>query len=635
MTEPLANKIGVANLGTVYNQTNHITIQKGEQVALIYSDPVPDLRFFQGRGTELCELNTWLADRSISAIGVRGEGGIGKSTLVSKAFADSLGFAGKFWADVRTGTSITVLAVRALQELGVPPRQVQAIEEKDLIDRLLRHLQLGRYLLAIDNLESVLVATGEWQSGYERFLESFLDLGSESVLLLASREYPPKYFGWRNSCWLTVERGMEPLEGAALLAALEVEDSAENRADLSEQVQGNPLALSLIGGWLRQYRSGERKITQLRQHTALFQLEGKHRGESNISVESVLQWSIDRLNPTQQHLLTQVSVLRGAFSAATAAALTADPSTGDADLEELERRSLLQILPERDKAGLRMFRLQPRLREFVQRHAPNLTATHERAIAYFWNQRQTEFALDNTQTAVAEYEKTFYHECQLGRYADAAVTVFTCDEFLSRRGYYQTLVDLYHQLHANWQPTPDRQQVYVDVCNNLGSTYQSLGQYEQAIDFCQQSLLIACEVGDRKGEANSLNNLGNAYWSLGQCSQAIDFCQQSLAIKREIGDRNGEANSLGNLGNAYECLGAYEQAIDFHQQSLAIACEIGDRNGEASSLIGLGNAYKSLGEYEQAINVYQQSLAIAREIDDRNSEASSLGNLGTIYQSLG
>ncbi|WP_211517543.1 tetratricopeptide repeat protein, partial [Geitlerinema sp. PCC 9228] len=47
--------------------------------------------------------------------------------------------------------------------------------------------------------------------------------------------------------------------------------------------------------------------------------------------------------------------------------------------------------------------------------------------------------------------------------------------------------------------------------------------------------------GDRSGEAKSLNNLGLAYQSLGQYQRAIEYHQQSLAIKQEIGDRSGEA----------------------------------------------------------------------------------------------
>jgi NB-ARC domain len=211
MTNPIANKIAIANLGTVYGQTNYVTIHEAQRVALIYSDPLPDLRVFQGREPERSDLNTWLSDSSVSIVGIRGEGGIGKSTLMAKVFAESQGFEGKFWADVRTGTSITALVERAFQELGVPPEQTSDLkknpEKKDLLPRLLRHLQQGRYLLAIDNLESVLTATGDWQSGYETFFDSFQSLGSESVLLLGSREYPPKYFGWKRSRWLTLDHG--------------------------------------------------------------------------------------------------------------------------------------------------------------------------------------------------------------------------------------------------------------------------------------------------------------------------------------------------------------------------------------------------------------------------------------------
>jgi len=76
MTEPLADKIGIVNQGTVDNQTNNITIHQGQKVALIYSDTVPDLRFFQGRSAAQADLMGWLGDRSVSLIGIRGEGAL-------------------------------------------------------------------------------------------------------------------------------------------------------------------------------------------------------------------------------------------------------------------------------------------------------------------------------------------------------------------------------------------------------------------------------------------------------------------------------------------------------------------------------------------------------------------------------
>ena len=632
----MVEKIGVVNLDTVENQTNIITIHEAEKARLIYSDPLPDLRYFQGRQAQLGDMTTWLQDGTTAIIGVRGEGGIGKTTLVGKAFADCLGFASKFWADVRTGTTLSAMARRALLELDVPLDQVQAIDDKDLPQRLLRHLQTGRYLLAIDNMESLLTPEGEWQGGYADFLRDFRELGSQSVLLLASREYPPKYFGWRQSEWLLLDEGLSPVEGAALLGALGVEDEPAALVPLAQRVQGNPLALTLVAGWLcNEYRPGNRRVIHLEQFDNLFQLRGDRPYETNISAEEVLIWSLDRLAEPLRHLLNQVSVFQNEFTAEIAAALVPQQPVTDADLRDLDRRSLLQELPQPSAAGHRQFRLQPRVREFVQRHAGDLTSAHERAIGYFWSHRPQQFGPQDSQDAAKEYLETFYHQVQLGRFNDAAVTAYGCDEFFTLRGYYTALVDLYGQLYRHWQPTQAEEQNFAAVCGNLGNAYHSLGQYQQAIDYQQQWLVNAREIGDRQGKASALGNLGNAYYSLGQYQQAIEYYHQQLAITREIGDHQGEANSLGGLGNTYLLLGQYQQAIDYQEQWLAIAQEIGDRPGEANALGNLGIAYKSLGQYQQAIEYQQQQLAIAREIGDRRGEANSLLNSGLALAKLG
>jgi tetratricopeptide (TPR) repeat protein len=81
------------------------------------------------------------------------------------------------------------------------------------------------------------------------------------------------------------------------------------------------------------------------------------------------------------------------------------------------------------------------------------------------------------------------------------------------------------------------------------------------------------ETGDRNGEGAFLIGLGNAYNSLGEYQRAIEFHQQSLEISREIGDIRGEADSWFNLGLALEnfnresdALGAYRNARELCQK---------------------------------------------------------------------
>jgi tetratricopeptide (TPR) repeat protein len=87
-------------------------------------------------------------------------------------------------------------------------------------------------------------------------------------------------------------------------------------------------------------------------------------------------------------------------------------------------------------------------------------------------------------------------------------------------------------------------------------------------------LEITRQIGDRKGEASSLGNLGNAYQSLGEYQRAIDFHQQSLEITRQIGDRRGEALTLQNLGVAYQKSGRVREGFAASQQAMQILQEL-------------------------------------------------------------
>jgi tetratricopeptide (TPR) repeat protein len=86
------------------------------------------------------------------------------------------------------------------------------------------------------------------------------------------------------------------------------------------------------------------------------------------------------------------------------------------------------------------------------------------------------------------------------------------------------------------------------------------------------SVCFVGNVGDtpRRGEGNHLGNLGNAYSALGDVKKAIEYYEQALKIAKEIGDRRGEGNHLGNLGNAYSALGDAKKAIEYYEQALKV-----------------------------------------------------------------
>jgi tetratricopeptide (TPR) repeat protein len=78
-------------------------------------------------------------------------------------------------------------------------------------------------------------------------------------------------------------------------------------------------------------------------------------------------------------------------------------------------------------------------------------------------------------------------------------------------------------------PENSPQKVEAERLLNLGIVHYQKSRFREALASWQQALTLFQEIGNRHGEASSLGNLGLAYQSLGQYQLAIDYHQQSLA----------------------------------------------------------------------------------------------------------
>ncbi|MDA0267813.1 MAG: tetratricopeptide repeat protein, partial [Cyanobacteria bacterium] len=525
------------------------------------------------------------------------------------------------WVNCGGAPSFNSVSRWILQEMGFLLEEATADEA--LSQQLVYRLTQKRCLVVIDQMEAI-AQKSDWPS-FQRFLAQWQAKGRQSSVLLTTRQ--PVLTDDRYRLDLA---GFTPDEGAAYLSQQGICAAGETGlSELSRLGLGHPLLLKLAASWLRETANGQLEDSGLSFFEGLFQQNPAV--DTSVPTENwvaqVFQALLAQLAPLQRQVLLAVSVYRRAFSLEQAQAM--EPQVAEADLAMLTGQGLLVGVAE-------TWTLHPLVKALVStalQAAGQETAAHQSAIAYFSARLQRD-TVDLTDVL-----DCFHHHCELSHYSAAFEVIGRVYSWLDRQGSYPLLCELYGQLVTAWQTHPpsarEAQSQFGEALNRLGLAYQSLGEYQRAIDFQQQSLEISREIGDRKGEANSLNNLAIAYHYLGKYQRAIDFQQQSLEISREIGDRKGEANSLSNLGSAYHSLGDYQRAIDFYQQFLEIKREIGDSHDKATSLNNLGNAYQSLGDYRRAIDFHQQSLAIKREIGDRNGEADSLNNLGNAYQSLG
>ncbi|MDQ2098722.1 MAG: tetratricopeptide repeat protein [Tychonema bourrellyi B0820] len=169
---------------------------------------------------------------------------------------------------------------------------------------------------------------------------------------------------------------------------------------------------------------------------------------------------------------------------------------------------------------------------------------------------------------------------------------------------------------------------------NIGEVYGNQGERQKALDYYNQALSLYRAVKDRAEEAKTLNKVGLVYYNSGEYQKAIDYLNQGLAIYKTIENTTGIADTVGNLGSIYLELNEYQKVIGFYNQALSIYQATGNRAGEGRMLINMGVVYINLRETQKALERLTQALKIWQELKDRRGEAFALGNIGNVYKNL-
>ncbi len=161
----------------------------------------------------------------------------------------------------------------------------------------------------------------------------------------------------------------------------------------------------------------------------------------------------------------------------------------------------------------------------------------------------------------------------------------------SQTGYWRDSVTLFSRAltvtQDNWL-----------AWNNLGVTYDKLGQPQQAISYYREALRIKPDF------TKAWNNLGTAYHELGQPQQAIRYYREALRIRPDY------VEAWNNLGAAYDKLGQAQQAIPYYEEALRIKPDYAD------AWYNLGVVYDKLGQAQQAIIYYREALRFKPDYAD-------------------
>ena len=109
------------------------------------------------------------------------------------------------------------------------------------------------------------------------------------------------------------------------------------------------------------------------------------------------------------------------------------------------------------------------------------------------------------------------------------------------------------------------------------------------------------KLATRKGEAD-YGNLGTVFQSVGEYDKAREYHEKALAIRVEIGDKEGEAADYGNLGIVFQSFGDYVMAERFFEKALSISKDIKGFHSELKFLSNLTVLKLSQKKMEEAFD---------------------------------
>ncbi len=615
---------------------------------------------FKGRHEPLRTLQHYLLDENVRIITVWGQGGMGKTALVSKFIlelerkefflveeTEAAGAAGRS----RRQAVSAVLFVNLKAETRRSPDQIVELIYSLVDEKAGRELQrnwaqpisleakldflfgttLGKpdqlFLIVLDNFEDLLDNdTNDVRPEYvsvREFVEAALKHGSRAARLIVtsrrSLRLPPAIMGTLGSTQrieIPLHTGLSEEEAVQLLRELDGDNRCglreAPRAELAEVARltgGVPHTLESIYGKL----SNEYPLTlsELREDQAEFRA----------LLEDPARSLYGSLRADLRQVMQGLSIFDAPVPPAAVQALL--PALPVPRLLG-QLRALCAVEYDGEMKVYALHRLNGNY-AYSQIEAAARSDSHRRAAEYF---RGSALPLSSMENLVGLQPRLqeFDQHCKAFDY-DAAAGVLNEFSPLLQRWGKATLAE---ELHLRLLDQPLSPTARLLNLLGLGRARLALGNAPAAVAGLKEALALSCQLGDQAREADVLNELGNTEVS-GDYGRAQEFFQGALDLHRRLGDPTGEGGDLRGLSTFYWVKSDFPQACGHARKAIEMHQAAGDAAGEGSAWCCLGYALTGTGDYPHSTEAFQEAITLQKKAGNRRGLSEALCGIGSPF----
>jgi predicted ATPase/class 3 adenylate cyclase len=506
-------------------------------------------------------------------ITVEGPGGIGKTRLALAAASDVRAEYpdGAWFVDFAPLRDEELVESAVLTTLGA-----RNAGSSSSADALIDFLRKRRTLLVFDNCEHVVAVAAR--------LASALLTHCPNVALVATSRSPLRVNGER-------EIRLTSLDGASG-AALFAERAQNVRPDftldgktrplvveLCRKLDGMPLAIELAAARMRVLSLEEltRRLTLRALST-----NARDRDPRQQTMNALIDWSYELLDPRERRTFRAVSVFAGGFSLDAACAV-------DGELDDWATLDVLQSLTEKSlivadvSVDSQRFRLMESIREFARER----------------------LAADGEEAATLERHARAFRE-----FADRAYVEWDTDP--SDGWLARCTLELDNLRAALECFFADRRRIEggAELAASVAPIFMRLSLLREGVAWCERALERVGELTDRT--AARLNYaVSMLFHNLGMDERALECARRAAEAYERVGDDRGLTRALSQVAYEAATTRNLPAAIVAAQDALSKARSSGDRRLLAATLQRCAIVTESTDmsltrkRYSEAINIFR------------------------------
>jgi predicted ATPase/DNA-binding CsgD family transcriptional regulator len=586
--------------------------------------------------------------RSTRLLTVTGIGGAGKTRLALKLAASVA-------EDYPEGVWLIALGP-VLEESLLSPAVASVLDIRErsgesLEASLARHLQDRRALLVLDGCEHLVDTCA-------RLVELMLGSGRELTILTTSQEAlrVPGELIWRAPSLSLPASDGDP--GVASLMESEAVRLFVDRAALVQpgftpntnngqiiaricrRLDGLPLAIELAAAQIRMMPVTELEL-RLQDRFRLLTGGSRTALARHQTLRATVDWSYDRLDPSEQALFRRLAVFSGTFDVEAAEAVCGGPPVPLDVLGCLSRlvdRSMVGVID--GSGGMGRYQLLETLRQYGQERLRDNGDEHirRRHSEYFGALAQKRGELMGTAQSASlaglEPDQDNLRAALTWALANDQELALKLAAALGPYWYMRGSLTEGHEwlaaataTAASSTPSPTLARALV----HAGWVAYWRGDYERSRGLAEQGLAVARELGAAMEIGIAVTLLGVAFQMADEDFEAARRCYaEAYDIRSRLNDERGVASALNNLALVEYDTGNYETAESLAEDALARVGLLGDRRDWANGLDSLARIVLERGKYAEARQYHSECLALAQELGDRVDTADALDGLARV-----